>query len=306
MTPQDMSRQIDTADDFRKTVLTARTRLKDAERVAYDVATNHSTALQNLDSAVLRLQELKSGRGRLLAETSDARIYEFWLEFPGYSGISKGATARLTQHGAIRHFRDVESQTKGGLGGAVVGGLLFGPVGAVVGVVARRKTTVKTNERTVDNRKFELELSASGFCWSTITGPEEENDFQDFCDIVNARGINSDDIKILIVEQESLLRHQQEIVGPAEDALKSANKIVQQEKGTYDAAWAYAAIRLPLLLDLQARWTRNMLPILLVAIVIGPGLLLCGIFLGATIYFLQTAILIGAAVFYFAKVRLMK
>lgn len=43
-------------------------------------------------------------------------------------------------------LEDGESVTKGGLGGAVAGGLLFGGVGAIVGgVTAKRKTTTKCN-----------------------------------------------------------------------------------------------------------------------------------------------------------------
>ncbi|MGD0021794.1 MAG: hypothetical protein ABSC54_05770 [Smithellaceae bacterium] len=318
----DTLKRLGAADGFRETVLSVRKGLKEVKQTAHNAATSYVTARQTLDAAAFHLRELKSGRGALLAQISGASIYEFWFEFVGYSGPAKGASARLTQHGVIQQVSNVTGKTKGGLGGAAVGGLVFGPAGAIVGAVARRKTIVKTNVQTVDNRTFELELTVPGFAWSTIAGPEAEAAFRMFRDIVNARGTSSDDIKAFIAKQEDFVRRKQEIAGAAGDALKSSDELVLQGKASYDAMWdKYMALRLPVLLDLRARWDRSGLLLRLITITLGPLMMLAWVVcfllsvissapvpgeLAPTIVSLWAAILVGAAIFYIIKVRLLK
>ena len=143
---------LDAAESLRLSVWNGRQRLRLANAAKRKAKKNLDLVRTSLKPAVARLNDLESGRGSILAELGPATLYEFWIEVPGYSGPVKGAIARLSQHGDIHQVSDVKGVTKGGLGGAVVGGVLFGPAGAIVGAVVRRKTTVNTEFHVVDGQ----------------------------------------------------------------------------------------------------------------------------------------------------------
>lgn len=322
MNSSDTPIRLEAADEFRETVLIAKKNLREVKLTACNRSNNYTSVCETLDNLNSRLSELKSGRGKLLDQIESAKIYEFWFEFPGYSGPNKGAAARLTEHGAIQQVSNVSGGTKGGLGGAAVGGLIFGPAGAIVGSVVGRKTTVKTDIQTVDNRKFELELGVPGFFWSTIAGPGAEASFRRFRDIVNARGTSPDDIKLLTAEQEEFVKREREHEASAKNSLTSAEKIVEQENSNYNEIWnKYKKLRLPILEDLKARWNRSGPIQKFFVITLGPIMMLAlaicfllSIMFPASVLkqlvfillFIQIVILVSAAYTYIVKVRLLK
>jgi hypothetical protein len=312
--------RIDSASRARAAVLTARQRLSAARIGSSMAASQHQTASRRHQASLSRLRELECGRGALLASVSAATVYEFWIQLPGYSGPVRGAAARLTQHGNIEHVSNVHGTTKGGLGGAAVGAVVAGPAGAVVGAVARRKTTVKTEIQVVDNRRFELEVSGPGFAWSTIGGPESEVAYRNFRDVVNARSSNQDDVHQMTAAQRRIVADAAAASGSAEAANQAASQSYAAEHLAYEQLWKdYAAIRLPILLDLSSRWRQISLVQRLVysALAIPPLLVL--LYLAATSqrgdatrgavalvalgYLVAVTVLVGR---YFVSVRLVK
>lgn len=214
--------------------------LSNTEKHAKDVAAKCYAVKLKYESACRRLDQLKSGKGPLLSKIGPASVYEFWLDVPGYSGSIKGVTARLTQHGDLQQVSEVKGTTKGGLGGAVIGGILLGPVGAVVGAVASRKSTVTTDIHTVDNRQFELEVVGQGFAWSTIKqGAQYLSSFQQFRDYINSRRSRDEDIQDAITTQQDIVESsrialddaievEREALATSAEALASYNTLLEE------------------------------------------------------------------------------
>lgn len=184
--------------------LDASQRVRDLQRSVPTGREGVETLSASLRTAQSRLDELESGRGALVATVAAVQLYEFWLDLPGYSGPGNGATARLSESGNVYSVSDVTGNTKGGLGGAVVGGLVAGPVGAIVGSNVRRKTTVETKTRTVDTRKYDLEILGPGFAYSIQRSTPEE--LRRFRDLINARGSSGQTAESLVVSQRELVK----------------------------------------------------------------------------------------------------
>jgi len=227
------------------------------------------TASRALEEASGRLRSLESGRGTQLASLGQASLYEFWIELPGYSGPVRGATARITRAGDIQHVSKVTSSTKSGLGGAVAGGLLLGPVGAIVGNNMARKTTVQTNVTQVDTRQSELEVIGPGFAWSTRQMGSESSGFTRFRDLANARGASADDPAALVKPQSEhvdVLRARLETLSlehaAAASSARQANETYGRLRGEYRGepcslldwirAWTAGARPSPMPMDLAA------------------------------------------------------
>jgi uncharacterized membrane protein YhaH (DUF805 family) len=191
-----------------------------ARSAARDAATRADEAARALSSAQARLHELEAGLGAYLGSAGQAVLHEFWISVPGYSGPVRGARARTTQHGDVHSVSDVTGQTKGGLGGAVVGGLALGPVGAVVGSNVGRKTTVQTTVRTVDTRSYELEISGPDFMY-VLGGPDADS----LCvlrDLVNARGSSNEDVKSMAASQRAVVQQHEAWAREASTAADAA------------------------------------------------------------------------------------
>jgi hypothetical protein len=253
----DLIAQLETAERYRDDALEERSRLAQAVAASKAATSAHEAALRTLDEANARLRELQSGRGAEVAAAVGVTVYEFWIDTPRYSGSVRGATAEVTQTGDVHHVSDVTGTTKSGLGGAVVGGLLFGPVGAAAGLVATRKNNVKTQVRTVDTRQFEFRIVGPGFAWSTVQGPESGSNLRDLRDAINARGSSLDDLQTVASQHVGIVRRETLAATQAGAAAQSANATLSQEQHAYEMAWAhYSKVRLPILLDLRARWAR--------------------------------------------------
>ena len=209
---------------------------------AEQAASRVQTSSQALQKASDRLAVLESGRGMQLESLNGASLCEFWIDVPGYSGPVRGATARITRTGDIQHVSEVTGSTKSGLGGAVAGGLLLGPVGAIVGNNMARKTTVQTKVRQVDTRQSELEVVGPGFAWSVRQSGSESDKLSRFRDLVNARGACTEDVHALVepesVRVEGLRRDLHALSLEYEAAVScagQANAAYEQLCGTYRA-----------------------------------------------------------------------
>jgi hypothetical protein len=250
--------QLARADALRPEVGAARQALRDAAKSSQSAGSDEKGRQRLLQDAATRLAALESGRGSRLTSFGEATVYEFWIEVPGYSGPVRGASARLTQHGDIQHVSEVKGKTKGGLGGAVVGGALLGPVGAVVGAVATRKTKVTTEVKQVDTRQFELELSGPGFAWATTQGPGSAPAMQKIRDTVNARGSSSEDVKALASAQAERVEAYRTDVETAAATSASAVGLAGDAGAAYDRAWnEYAEARLPFADEMRGRWSQS-------------------------------------------------
>jgi hypothetical protein len=253
--------RLESADRFRPEVLSARCRLHDSIAAAVSLGTTHHTALQLVDAATTRLRALESGRGLLLARLANVSLYEFWIEVPGYAGPVQGARAQVTQYGDVHEVGNVTGTTRSGIGGAVVGGLLLGPVGAAAGLALRRKNIVKTEVRQMDTRQFELTITGSGFAWSNVEGPNAADGLRRLRDMINARGSTTEDVLALTSAQAAIVDRQTTEARQAEAELQSARTVVLEARAIYDQAWQeYSNRRLPILSDLRARWARTSWP----------------------------------------------
>jgi hypothetical protein len=311
-----------TAEAYRDNVLLARRTLAEALAASMTATSSHATALRALEAANLRLRELESGRGAQLASDAGVTVYEFWLEIPGYEGPIRGARAELTQRGDVHQVSDVTGTTRSGLGGAVVGGLLLGPVGAVAGLVARRKNTIKTEIRTVDTRECELCIDGPGYAWSTIAGPSAATALREIRDSINARGSSVEDVRDVASKHRDAMVVGASAVEQTEAACVAANEVTAQKRAAYDAEWdQYSGIRPPILLDGLARWDRagwlGKSAAIVAMIVFGP--LMLGAWAGGIAVAhadmawaagatgaAHMAALVAAAVYYVKRVRLRK
>lgn len=197
-----------------------------AQRAARDAAVRADESRRALSSAQARLLELESGRGAYLGSVGQAVLHEFSIDVPGYSGPVRGARARTTQHGDVHSVSDVTGKTKGGLGGAVVGGLAFGPVGAVVGSNVGRKTTVQTTVRTVDRRSYELEITGPDFTY-VVEGSDADS-LHAFRDLVNARGSSNEDVPSMVASQRSVVQQHEAMTVEASAAAETAGRVASE------------------------------------------------------------------------------
>lgn len=259
---------------LRREMVVAKLALAEAQAVEKLAGQRVQTARGYLDEGSERLESLVSGRGDQLATLfGDATLYEYWIELPGYSGPVRGATARITRDGSIQQVSDVTGTTKGGLGGAVAGGLLLGPVGAIVGSNVTRKTTVETKVRQVDTRHSELEVIGPGFAWSTRTAGESDA-MTRFRDLVNSRSIAADDVRLLVKQQadtvERLRQDMQALSAQQTDATSSTSRACD----VYRRAQAeFRAARCSLSDRLQA-WREGFRPVSVAAVASEPPQLL--------------------------------
>ena len=136
------------------------------EHAATEAASTNAVAEQERVVALT-----KKGYGKLLDSYGLIEVYEWWIKVPGGGGPAKGAHAQVSRAGALTTYNTVEVNVKkkGGLGGAAVGGLLLGPVGAVAGFAVRRKTDVKTTNtpHTEDTREELVQITGKGFAYAT-------------------------------------------------------------------------------------------------------------------------------------------
>jgi hypothetical protein len=254
----DLLARLLTSERSKSSAFGERRRFDEARRASRVATAAHQKALQSLKSAQTRDAELRSGRGTLMFKAVGVTVYEFWLELPGFSGPVRGATAQLDQHGDVHQVSDVSSKTKSGLGGAVVGGLLLGPIGAVAGLAATRKNNVKTTVKTVDTRQFELQVRGPGFAWSTVTGPGAAADLRKLRDLINARGSSTAEIgDALAAHAHTVAQHSVQAVELEAVANSKLQSVTSQQQALALAIDQYAAIRLPFVSYVKARWARS-------------------------------------------------
>ena len=263
------------SDDLKQNLLISKANISEVKKLARDTVARTQIAQSYFKAAEKLLADLSAGKGGVLAEVGTARVYGFWLDVPGYSGPIRGATARLTQHGDVHQVSDVKGTTKGGLGGAAVGAVLLGPAGAIVGAVASRKTTVNTEIRTVDTRKFELEVIGPGFAWSTNAGPKSEYTLKKFRDAVNGRSTSNDDIQDAIAKQNDVVESARLALVHSTEVEQAAAASLADALSLHDKIMAeYLELRLPLWQDLKARVSKSTLLFRILVVVIGPVLLM--------------------------------
>ena len=293
-----LAARIEAADRLRPSVRSGKQRHHVARTAVDKAEKTVDTIKSSLQPAIVRLNELESGRGSLLAELGPATLYEFWIDIPGYSGPVKGAIARLTQYGDIHQVSDVKGSTKGGLGGAIVGGVLLGPVGAIVGAVVRRKTTVNTKIHMVDSRTIELEIMGPGFAWSTVQAPYRAHDLQRFRDLVNARG-SFEDVDAVVNRQHDIIECKLAELKDAKTQCQYSVAVADREQANYDRIWnEYLAFRLPLVMDIRTRWICSSMLCRFFIVLIGP------VTLAAWLVFFLTATLYGNPTLRMAAIRL--
>jgi len=261
------------ADSMKPVIIAAKKEWRLARESARTVDQSKRKRDAEIVSLQSRLSELRSGRGKRLGGLGfgQATVYEFWLELPGYSGSVSGAFAQLGLQGSLNHVSNVSGNTKGGLGTAVVGGLLFGPAGAVGGAIIGRKTTVKTKVQQVDTRQYELQIVGPGFAWSTTGDALTEHSFRRFRDIVNARGSTRESIESLIRDVQKQINLKQSSISNINDSSMSANQRAEAANIKYNKlVGEYQRKRLPLLDDMSIRLEQSGLGGRLLILLIGP------------------------------------
>ena len=206
----------------------ARRQLSLAREAAREAVSRADAESLALSSAQARLAELESGRGAYLGSAGQAVLHEFWISVPGYSGPVCGARAHTTQNGDLHSISEVSGQTKGGLGGAVVGGLVFGPVGAIVGSNIRRKTTVTTAVRTVDTRSYQLQVTGPSFNY--VMESSDPSSLNSFRNLVNARGSSSEDVQSMAATQRAHVQQQIARTMEAKAAADAANDAASERE----------------------------------------------------------------------------
>lgn len=161
---------------------------------------------KQINVASQRLADLKTGFGNKIISSHKVEVYEFWLNIPGYSGSIEGAKAQLVTHGSLEHVSNVSNETKSGLTGAVIGGVLLGPLGAAAGVLATRKNKITTRVDRVDTRQVELQIQGPGYAWSTVAPLNAADTFRVIRDSINAAGSNPKSLNEAQREQGLLLK----------------------------------------------------------------------------------------------------
>lgn len=292
MDNQDIELRRDSAMVLREELSTKRQFLKDAQAEARKLALAMSEVNAESKEAISRMSELERGRGILLAEDNPVTVYEYWLDIPGWSGSIRGATAHVTMHGSLQQVGNVTSKSKSGLGGAVVGGLLLGPIGAAGGALLTRKNEIKTRIENLDTRHVEFQVTGPGYAWSTLASFSDAGSLRRLRDLINARGSCNDNISDLIKAQQSKvneIRSRALLIGS--EAKASELVLKEKEQSYQEIKQRYAKVILPVFLDLKFRW--QCLPATLQWIVAlsGPVLwvVLVVALLGVSIGFIQPA-----------------
>jgi len=312
---------------LRRAVMAARLGYGSAQTALNSAGAGEKNSQKALQKAAARLAELESGRGAKLASIGQATLYEFWVTVPGYSGPVRGASARVIQHGDVQYVSKVSSKSHSGIPGGLVGGAVLAPLGlaplgAIGGVLATRKTKVKTDVKKVDTRQFELEVTGPGFTWSATYAPAFAGLLEGFKNKANARGSSTDDVKALALSQTERVRAIQSSSANAGAARQTAAAAMEEARAARTSAWnEYATARLPIADDLRTRWAKSGTSWRVIAALVGPGmlavwvlLLVVGLTTGnsgvvsvattiAALHLLTVAVL---ALLFFYRVRLVK
>ncbi len=228
----------------------------------------HETYLVKVSS---RLKELESGKGRDLCCIKDTHVYEFWIETPSYSGPIRGTSATLRQIGDIQHIPITKGKSKGGYFGATIGANVAGPTGAAVGGILGRKNEVETTIKTVDNRKFHVDIKGNGWAWSLTLGSEYAQKSEALRDLINIVGSSNDDINGLLLEQrqehERAINTKKQLVKDVDEADSNLNNA----KGEFNRIKKdYVNHRVPFWEDVKYRWSQTSSTKRFLLYVIGP------------------------------------
>lgn len=288
MDSQEIELRQDAAMLLRTDMRLKKVSLKEASAKHRELTSAVAALGEELKYATNRLDELKSGRGKKLASATDIEIYEFWLSIPGYQGNIQKAKAEITLHGSLQHVSNVSSTSKSGLGGGIVGGLVFGPLGAAAGVLATRKNKVSTRVQQVDTRQVELQITGPGYAWSVLAHSSYGDKFRELRDLINACGSSLKSVQDSIREQSTTVSLLQDKSTKQQSHLQLAAKEAEECNVAYEIAKKeFTNTRLPLLADLKFRWECLSSFWQWLAILGGPALLI--ILAGLTTYARITA-----------------
>lgn len=283
MDSQEIELRQDSAMLLRTDMRLKKSNLKEANAKHREITSNVTALGEELKYATNRLDELKSGRGKKLASAPNIEVFEFWLSIPGYQGSIQKAKAEMTMHGSLQHVSNVSSTSKSGLGGGIVGGLVFGPLGAAAGVLATRKNKISTHVQQVDTRQVELQITGPGYAWSALAHSGYADKFRELRDLINAYGSSPKSIQDSLREQTTTVN----ILQLKSIKLKAQHQIAANEaeerKLAYEATKKdFTSTRLPLITDLKFRWECLSSFWQWLAIICGPALLV--ILAGVTVY----------------------
>lgn len=255
MDSQEIELRQDSAMLLRTDMRSKKISLKEANAKHREITSTIATLGEELKHATNRLDELKSGRGKKLASAPNIEVFEYWLSIPGYQGSIQKAKAEMTLHGSLQHVSNVSSTSKSGLGGGIVGGLVFGPLGAAAGVLATRKNKVSTQVQQVDTRQVELQIAGPGYAWSVLAHSGYGDKFRELRDLINACGSNLKRIQDSLLEQASAVNLLQEKLTKQQAYLQIAAKEADERSVAYEITKKeFTNTRLPLFTDLKFRW----------------------------------------------------
>lgn len=255
MDSQEIELRQDSAMLLRTDMRSKKINLKEANAKHREITSTVAAVGEELKYAASRLDELKSGRGKKLASAPDIEVFEFWLSIPGYKGSIQKAKAEMIMHGSLQHVSNVSSTSKSGLGGGIVGGLIFGPLGAAAGVLATRKSKVSTHVQQVDTRQVELQITGPGYAWSVLAHSGYADRFRELRDLINAYGSSPKNIQDSLREQTATVNLLQEKSAKQKAYLQLAAKEAEERSVAYEITKKeFTTTRLPLLTDLKFRW----------------------------------------------------
>lgn len=283
MDSQEIELRQDSAMLLRTDMRSKKINLKEANAKHREISSTVAVLGEELKHATSRLAELQSGRGKTLASEPDIKIFEFWLSIPGYSGNIRNAKAEMIMHGSLQHVSNVSSTSKSGLGGGIVGGLIFGPLGAAAGVLATRKSKVSTQVQQVDTRQVELQITGPGYAWSVLAHSGYADKFRALRDLINAYGSSPKGIQDSLRAQTTTVNLLQEKLATQKAYLQLAAKEAEERSVVYEITKKeFKTTRLSLIADLKFRWACLSNFWQWLAILGGPFLLV--ILAGATTY----------------------
>ena len=275
MDSQEIELRQDSAMLLRTDMRSKKINLKEANSKHREITSTVAALREELKYAANRLDELKSGRGKKLASAPNIEVFEFWLSIPGYQGSIQQAKAEMTMHGSLQHVSNVSSTSKSGLGGGIVGGLVFGPLGAAAGVLATRKNKVSTHVQQVDTRQVELQIAGPGYAWSALAHSGYADKFRELRDLINAYGSSPKSIQDSLREQTAAVNLLQEKLAKQQAYLQLAAKEAEERSLAYEITKKeFTNTRLPLLTDLKFRWECLSSFWQWLAIICGPVLLI--------------------------------
>jgi gas vesicle protein len=283
MDNQEIELRQDSAMLLRTDMRSKKSNLNEANAKYREISSNVAILDEELTHATVRVSELQSGKGKSLASASEIEVFEFWLSIPGYQGSIQSAKAEVTLHGSLQHVSNVSSTSKSGLGGGIVGGLVFGPLGAAAGVLATRKSKVSTHVQKIDTRQVELQITGPGYAWSVLAHSGYAETFRKLRDLINAYGSSVKNIQDSLREQIKKVDSLKEKLTRLKAGLHVAAKEAEERKLAYDTTRKdFISTRLPLLMDLKFRWECLSIFWQWVAIFCGPVVLV--ILAGVTVY----------------------